>query len=116
MFIKLLQWNLNGYYINLHELQILIQTHNPDIILHQETHHTTKELKLIGYKSHLSKPLNIHRGGTGLFIKNNLKHTFIKNSQNFVAVNNFICKTSPKWYPARLTVISNTIFNCYRQT
>lgn len=62
MSIKLLQWNLNGYYNHLHELQILIRIHNPDIISLQETHHTTKELKLNGYKPHLSKPLNIHRG------------------------------------------------------
>lgn len=38
MTLKLLQWNLNGYFNNLHELQLLMRELKPSDLALQETH------------------------------------------------------------------------------
>lgn len=83
MSITILQWNLNGFYNNLHQLQILIREKSPDIIALQETHHSMNPLHLNGYISCLSNTDGSSRGGTALFIKNNLKFNFIMSANNF---------------------------------
>lgn len=75
MALKILQWNLNGFYNNLHELQLLIQNNSPDIIALQETHHGTNSIRLNGYNSILSKNRQSSRSSTALFVKNNLTYS-----------------------------------------
>lgn len=87
MDIKILQWNINGFYNNLHELQLLVHQHSPVIIALQETHHQSSNLlKLNGYVSYASICNTNRSGGTAIFLKNNLKHHIINITQYYVEI------------------------------
>lgn len=73
MALKILQWNLNGFFNNLHELQILVREHSPDVIALQETHITQNAIKIIGYTTIMENNPAISHCNTVLLIKNNIK-------------------------------------------
>ena len=86
MDIKILQWNINGFSNNLHELQLLIHDNSPDIIALQETHHNTNPIKINGYVSVVSTSTTGRCSGTAIFFKNNLKHSILNISNFYVAM------------------------------
>lgn len=68
----IIQWNCNGFYNHLAELQILKQQTNPDYICLQETHlKTDQKAKLNGYTSYNKNRDHQHAsGGVSILIKN----------------------------------------------
>ena len=94
MKIKLLQWNINGYINNFHELQLLIRDVNPDAICLQETHLSFQEKNIIiprGYSGYFTNlPWNrISKQGIGILIKKHIPHTFRFNDRNVMCWNKF---------------------------
>lgn len=69
----ILQWNLNGYYNNLNELQILIKEYDPIIIALQESHlknqHTINLRNYTAFRKDDYNGLNA-RGGVLTLVKN----------------------------------------------
>ena len=88
MYLKILQWNLNGYNNNLHELQLLIKSHSPDIIALQETHLHSDNIKLGNYSHKVFNTFSTGyaKGGVALLIKNSIEHTFLPQQSNLCSV------------------------------
>ena len=84
--ISITQWNLNGYFNNHHELQLLIKKYSSDIICLQETHikpsfNPYTPNKYVGYFHNLPHISN-SKQGIAILIKKSLKHTCIHISSN----------------------------------
>jgi len=78
MSFSILQWNMNGYFNNYHELILLPKELNPDIICLQETHiksytQISAPKPFIGYFYNLSANLYAKQG-VGILIRNNIPH------------------------------------------
>ena len=74
--LKIMQHNCRGYYANRHLLQILLQTHEPDVLLLNSTC-TNKKIKQFGYTSRQSE--HEPHEGVAILVKSNIKHEFITN-------------------------------------
>lgn len=72
--MKILQWNMNGFFPRLANLQILCRLHDPDIICIQETNFKNSVGKIKGYKcfNKNRKNPNYACGGVATFIKDHL--------------------------------------------
>lgn len=72
---KMIQWNLNGFYTHISNLQILIQCNQTEVTSLQETHATeSKPVKLKGYTVYAeNRENNPHAsGGVAILVKNNI--------------------------------------------
>lgn len=68
---QILQWNINGYYSKLHELQTLIKTITPVVICLQETNFKNDYVaNLCNYKSYHKNREHCDRasGGAAIFV------------------------------------------------
>lgn len=78
---RILQWNINGFINNIHELQLLIKEHNPSLISIQETHcpYNFKPIPPKGYTAYFyNSPVNTSsKQGVGLMVRNNIPHRII---------------------------------------
>lgn len=74
--ISILAWNANGLIARKNELQVILDLNNIDVCLISETHMTDQHFcQIKGYKFyHTIHPSNNARGGSGIFIKEHLKH------------------------------------------
>lgn len=74
--ISILAWNANGLIPHKNELQVILELNNIDLCLISETHMTNEQYcKMKGYKFyHTLHPSNNARGGSGVFVKEHLKH------------------------------------------
>lgn len=75
--LTVLSWNANGLSARKDELHLALSVNNIDICLISETHSTKETIcKIKGYKFyHTFHPSNSARGGSGIFIKENLYHS-----------------------------------------
>uniref|UniRef100_A0A0K8W561 Putative RNA-directed DNA polymerase from transposon X-element n=1 Tax=Bactrocera latifrons TaxID=174628 RepID=A0A0K8W561_BACLA len=83
MTLKILQWNINGYSSNYHELQLLIKEKSPDIICIQETHIPLTPIsnpfypkQYLGYFFNLNN-IQTNKQGVGILIKRHIPHEVI---------------------------------------
>lgn len=87
--IKILQWNLNGFYKKLDELKLLISEHNPEIICLQETNFNNLNSgtlnNYIGYRFDRTDCLRAS-GGVVIYIKSDFPSTPIKITTHLEAV------------------------------
>lgn len=74
--LSILTWNANGLVPNRNEIQILLELNNIDLCLISETHCTQETYcNIRGYKFyHTIHPSNNARGGSGVFVKEQIKH------------------------------------------
>lgn len=74
--ISIIAWNINGLKTRKTELQVILELINVDVCLINETHLTDQDYcKIKGYCFyHTVHPSNNARGGSGIFIKEHLKH------------------------------------------
>lgn len=86
--LKVLQWNLNGYINNYHELELLIKYHNPEIISLQETHLLNNLTPKVPkqYEIYLHNITTSAKQGTGLLIHKSIPHKRLQINSNISAV------------------------------
>ena len=74
--LTIMAWNANGLIHKCNELQAVLEINNIDICLISETHSTRETIcKIKGYKFyHTHHPNNCAKGGSGIFIKQNIQH------------------------------------------
>lgn len=74
--LTILAWNANGLLGNKQELELLLGQEKIDIVLISETHYTSESFfKINNYKFyHTNHPRNTPRGGSGIFMKENINH------------------------------------------
>lgn len=82
MDLNILQWNINGLKNNYHELQLLIQDFNPDIISIQETHIPYNSNSFVCPRQYNFFPHNLidnttSKQGIGLLIKKSIPHKLV---------------------------------------
>lgn len=86
---KLLNWNCNGYYHHLEEIQLLISEYNPVILAIQETHlKDNQQVKLRNYDiihKNEASGLRAH-GGVLIAIRNDIHHEIIPLQSELQAV------------------------------
>ena len=85
--LSIAQWNMNGYFNNNHELNLLINELSPDIICLQETHikpGLKNPLVPIKYNSYFYNLPNITNAkqGIAILIKKNIEHSVIQINSN----------------------------------
>ncbi len=83
MTFKVVQWNMNGYINNYHELELLIKEKNPDVICIQETHigvlsnnNFVYPKQYLGYFANLQN-IQTNKQGVGIIIKRVIPHELI---------------------------------------
>ena len=82
MNFTILQWNINGYINNYHELQLIIHDKYPDVICLQETHFSFNETNIIvpsGYSGYFTN-LSVNKTskqGIGILVKKKIPHNNI---------------------------------------
>jgi exonuclease III len=84
--IKILQWNLNGFYRKLDELKLLISEHNPEILCLQETNFNNLNTgTLKNYNEYRSDRTDCLRasGGVAIYIKSDLPSKIINITTHF---------------------------------
>ena len=88
MTLRILQWNLNGYYNNYNELRLLQHNNSPQIISLQETH-----LKENPTNSYIAKNYSFYgkhslasKHGVALIVSKNIPHKIINLISNFDAI------------------------------
>ena len=74
--LGIVAWNANGLLKHIQELEIFLNLQNIDICLISETHFTkTSYCKLRGFICyHALHPENKARGGSAIFVKENIQH------------------------------------------
>ncbi|CAD7004082.1 unnamed protein product [Ceratitis capitata] len=88
--VKILQWNLNGYWNNLQELQLLMRECNPEVVALQETHipHNTIPYipqRYVGYFHNICTN-NSSKQGVCLMIKKEIPHKRLDTRSNISAI------------------------------
>ena len=91
MSINILQWNLNGYINNFHELQLIIRDINPHVICLQETHFPYNTDNIIvpkGYSGYFSNlpSNNSSKQGVAILIKKCIPHRHIPCNLNIATI------------------------------
>lgn len=74
MSANIIQWNINGFYNKLEELQLIIKDHNPSIICLQETNFNTKSNPALLHFNIFKKNRNIcnrSSGGVAILVNHN---------------------------------------------
>lgn len=74
--LRIVTWNANGLLQHIPELEIFLNTQNIDICLISESHFTKlSHARIRGYKFYRANhPAEKARGGSAIFIKENIKH------------------------------------------
>lgn len=74
--LLILAWNCNGLSSKILELELLLNQQNIDIVLLSETHTTSESFCKINNYSfyHTPHPNNNARGGSGIYVKDNINH------------------------------------------
>lgn len=75
--LKVLQWNIRGYFTNLASLQMLICRYDPDVILLQETKLRDVRPKNLGKYViyHCSRNISSTRGGLAILVRSTIPHS-----------------------------------------
>lgn len=87
MDLKIIQWNLNGFINNYHQLQLIIKDFNPDIISLQETHIPVHHNNIIFPKQYVGIFHNLAENksakqGIAMLIKKTITHNIVyKNNE-----------------------------------
>lgn len=74
MSANIIQWNINGFYSKLEELQLIIKDHNPTIICLQETNFNTKSNPALLHFNIFKKNRNVcnrSSGGVAILVNHN---------------------------------------------
>lgn len=91
MDLKIIQWNLNGLINNYHELQLIFNEFNPDIISIQETHIPVNQNNIIfpkqynGYFHNLAENTSTKQG-IGILVKKNIPHSLIYTNSDISTI------------------------------
>lgn len=88
MCLSIVQWNMNGYKNNYHELLLIIKEQNPDIICIQETH-VLKNSNIFYPSNFAGYFTNLHsntiaKQGIAILVKKNIPHQLVN-------INSHIC-------------------------
>lgn len=105
--ISILQWNINGYFNNYHELQLLIKELNPSLLCLQETHirHNMKPYPPGGYEGYFfNSPQNQYgKQGVAILIKRGIPHKILFTDDDILSIAVEILRNS------KLTIINTYI-------
>jgi len=87
MTLRILQWNMNGFFNNYHELQLLIREYDPDVLCLQETHLKNNSLIINNYDSHqCNSPYpNRAKGGSAIAVKKKFSFSKIQLNSSLTA-------------------------------
>lgn len=76
MVLNIIQWNMNGYQNNLHELQLIINNSSPDVIALQEIHLKNNSIKIQNYDFYVQNTnCNRAKFGVAILVKKSLQHS-----------------------------------------
>lgn len=73
--MRILQWNLNGFYMRRESLQVMLKSFTPEVVCLQETNFKrTHCAKLRGYTNYLKNRTNAAHasGGVAIYVQNNI--------------------------------------------